>query len=173
MWQVKLVQALIRVKVIWGHGHIDNTVQHFQRTLYIQGPRAEIRDRRKNVPLKGGHALYLLIRANDCILQTGNQENNTNTRLHYQNSCKSILGKNMCLSVESLGGNLSIFLNVFNPPALNTLHGSFRSISSSLSFFTFTVYSVSCIHLSICTVSTELRPALHGVRLITMRCLGQ
>lgn len=61
----------------------------------------------KNVPLKGGHALYLLIRANDCILQTGNQENNTN-------SCKSILGKNMCLSIESLGGNLSMFLNVFN-----------------------------------------------------------
>jgi len=73
----------------------------------------------------------------------------------------------MCLSIESLGGNLSILNLSLTPPALNTLHGSFRTISPS--HLILHIYSVSCIHLSLCTVSTVLRPALHGVRSITMR----
>lgn len=55
------------------------------KDIIHSGPPGRDQGSGKSAPLKGGHALY------------------------YQNSCKSILGKNECLSIQSLGGNLSLF----------------------------------------------------------------
>lgn len=43
------------------------------KDIIHSGPPGRDQGSGKNAPLKGGHALYLLLRANDCILQTGNQ----------------------------------------------------------------------------------------------------
>lgn len=141
------------------------------KDIIHSGPPGRDQGSGKSTPLKGGHALYFLIRANDCILQTGNQEK--------RHKHKVALSKLMQINT---GEERVLVHSVFRRKPVNILcltftlllwTPSFRSSSPSLSSVTFTVYSISRIRFSLCTVSTVLRPALHGVRLITMLCLGR
>lgn len=150
--------------MIWGH--IDNTVQHFQRTRYIQGPRQRAGIGDKSAPLKGGLVACSSSLSKSSRLHTSNEEKikrhkhkKKHANQHWERTHIQSLGGNPTSIVLSLHLRLAFTLPIFSRHTWNHLATSSSVLSSiSPSLFSYRAF------VSLCTVST-VTPSLGSTAL--------